>query len=215
MDEEKRNPSSPDGVLAHGSPPRSPGSDHLVEAPRESNTVDEGVFVPSSNGGGESVPSALNADAFMSNRSELDIPIYEKMEGVSLFGNCEDQLPNPPVPVAAGEGPRQHPLSEEDDTDCGSESGETGSADSESDESSSEDSDTSTSAGSSEDEEEDDAASHGDGGVVIEEGPIGSEDEEEALRCPVKSKNELEVEKSRLSLPKPEIDLMIFAISCQ
>ncbi|KAG6512562.1 H/ACA ribonucleoprotein complex non-core subunit NAF1-like [Zingiber officinale] len=193
MDEEKINPSSPDGGLAHGSPPRSPAFDLPVEAPRESSTVDEGVFVPSSNGGGESVSSALNADAFMSNSSELDIPIYEKMEGVSLSGNCEDLLPDPPVPVAAGEVTRQHPLSEDDDMDSGSEGGETRSDDSESDESSSEDSDSSTSTGSSEDEKEADAGSHGVGGVGIEEGPIGSDNEEEVLSCPVKSKNELEV----------------------
>ncbi|WOL17751.1 H/ACA ribonucleoprotein complex non-core subunit NAF1 [Canna indica] len=203
MDDRKRNPSSPEDGLAHGPPSLSPTSNSSVEALVESRREEQGSsFREVAEGEAVSISAAPNSDAFASNGPEHASPLDGKMESVNMTGNFDDHLPDTGVAAVEGEERREEPLAEDDDSSGDDGSIELEADDSESDESSSEDSDSSTST-SSEEEEEVCDRSHGEGGEGLEV-LIGSDDEEDAVRGPIKSMNELEV---LPSVPKVEVSL--------
>lgn len=137
--------------------------------------------------GDEPISFSPSSDAFKSDNFELGCTVDCKMEKVSLIGCSDHLLSDPSAPVADGEGGRK-------EFGDGVTNG-----DSEREESSSEESDSSSST-SSEEEDEEDGNSDGDGGQGPEEVLAGSDDEEQVVRGPIKSKNELEVENRILHL---------------
>ncbi|RWW34915.1 hypothetical protein GW17_00000302 [Ensete ventricosum] len=207
MEEPSRNPSSPHDGRAYGPPSQSLIPNSSSEALAEASIREPDGSELKRAKGDEPISVSPSSEAFMSNSFELGCTVDCKMEKVSLIGCSDDLLSDPSAPVADGEGGRKefgNGVPNGDD-----ESGATETDNSERDESSSEESDSSST--SSEEEEEEDGNSDGDGGQGLEEVPAGSDDEEQVVRGPIKSKNELEVENLTLqvlpSVPQVKITL--------
>ncbi|CAL9093794.1 unnamed protein product [Musa textilis] len=203
MEEPSRNPSSPQDGRAYGPPSQSLIPNSSIEALAEASIREPDGSELKRAKGDEPISFSLTSDAFMSGSFELGCPVDCKMEKVSLIGCSDDLMSDPCAPLADGEGGRKE--FGDGVTNGDDESGETETDDSERVESSSEESDSSSSSStSSEEEEEDNGNSDGDGGQGPEEVPAGSDAEEQVVRGPIKSKNELEV---LPSVPQVEITL--------
>ncbi|CAL9751199.1 unnamed protein product [Musa acuminata subsp. burmannicoides] len=198
MEEPSRNPSSPQDGRAYGPPSQSLIPSSSMEALAEASIREPDGSELKRAKGDEPISFSPSSDAFKSDSFELGCTVDCKMEKVSLIGCSDHLLSDPSAPVADGEGGRNEfgdGVTNGDD--------ETETDDSEREESSSEESDCSSST-NSEEEEEEDGNSDGDGGQGPEEVLAGSDDEEQVVRGPIKSKNELEV---LPSVPQVEITL--------